>query len=113
MRLNRMVVIVCAAALAAASAAIALQPSTAPTTQSSRPRAVRLTTPWNKVADLTDEQKGKINAIHEETVDQIKALEKAEDDKCMALLTAEQKKTLDETLAKEAVEKKAKAGKKS
>ena len=112
MHLKQILGTVCAVGLMVSAAAVAVQPTTEPTTRTARARPIRLTVPWNKVADLTDEQKTQINAIHVETIAQIKALEAAEDEKCMALLTEEQRKTLTETLEKEKVAQKAKAGQK-
>ena len=120
MRPNRSFAVLAVVALTLGSAAIAMQPTTAPadaessatTKPTGRARPVRLTAPWNKIADLTDEQKSQINAIHVETVAKVKALEAEEDEKCMALLTDEQRKALEETLEQEKVARKAKAGKK-
>jgi hypothetical protein len=83
-----------------------------PTTKPARARPIRLTVPWNKVPDLSDEQKSQINAIHVETIEKIKALEAAEDEACLALLTPEQRTALEETLDKEAAERKSRAAKK-
>ena len=116
MRPNRTLAVLSIAALTLGSAAIAMQPAegetSATTKPSGRARPIRLTSPWNKVADLTDEQKSQINAIHVETVAKIKALEAEEDEKCMALLTDEQRKALEEAIEQEKVERKSKAGKK-
>lgn len=113
MRFNRSFAVLSFACLAVASVAIAFEPEGGSTTRPAmKEKPIRLTTPWNKVKDLTDEQRKQINDIHVDTVAKIKALEAEEDDKCMAVLTEDQRKALDETIEKEKADKKAAKGKK-
>ena len=113
MRLRRTFTVLSIASFAIASAAIAFEPESGSTTKPTmKEKPVRLTTPWNKVKDLTDDQKKQINEIHVETIARIRGLEAEEDEKCMALLTDEQRKALEETLEQEKADRKAKAGKK-
>ena len=114
MRINSSFAVLSIVSLAIASAAIAFEPAgEMPTTKPAmKVKPIRLTTPWNKVADLSDDQKNQINAIHVEIVEKMKALEAEEDEKCMALLTPEQQKALEETIEKEKADKKAAKGKK-
>jgi Spy/CpxP family protein refolding chaperone len=121
MRFTRPLAVLAVASLAIASAAVALEPSDSATTKpadsgsaksSAKEKPVRLTVPWNKVKDLSDDQKVQINTIHVETVAKIKALEAEEDEKCMAVLTEDQRKAMAETLEQEKADKKASKGKK-
>jgi Spy/CpxP family protein refolding chaperone len=107
MRFSRSFVVLSITTLAIASAAIAFEPADAPTTKPVKEKPIRLTTPWNKVKDLSDEQKKQINEVHVDTIEKIKALEAEEDEKCMALLTPEQQKALEETIEKDKADKKA------
>jgi hypothetical protein len=113
MRFNRSFAVLSVASLAIASAAIAFEPaSDSPATRPAKVKPIRLTTPWSKVADLSDDQKNQINAIHVETIEKIKALEAEEDEKCMSLLSTDQQKALEATIEKEKADKKVAKGKK-
>ena len=115
MRFTRPLVVLTIAGLTLGSAAVAMQPaedSTATTRPAGKAKPIRLTNPWNKVADLTDEQKAQINQIHVETVEKIKQLQKEEDDRCMAILNDEQRKALEETQEQDKVARKSRAAKK-
>lgn len=87
------------------------EPSTQPSTQPAK-RSARLVQPWSKVADLTEDQKEQIIAIHAEIVEKINALQEEERERCLAVLTGEQQAALNATLAREAAERKAKAAEK-
>jgi Spy/CpxP family protein refolding chaperone len=87
------------------------EPSTQPATQPSK-RATRLVQPWSKVTDLTEEQKEQLGTIHAEITDRINALRDEERERCLAVLTEEQKAALDATMAREAAERKAKSAEK-
>ena len=87
------------------------EPATQPATQASK-RAVRLVQPWSKVTDLTDDQKEQLVSIHAEITDKMNALREEERERCLAVLSEEQKATLEVTLAREAAERKAKAAEK-
>lgn len=82
-----------------------------PTTQTTQPtkRPARLVQPWNKVTDLTDEQRDQLIAIHAEITAKINALRAEEEERCNAILSEEQRAALTETLAREAAERKARA----
>jgi Spy/CpxP family protein refolding chaperone len=67
----------------------------------------RLAAPWNMLTDLTDDQKAKIADIHQKELDEEKKLKDQEKADITALLTDDQKKELDEALAKAEAEKKA------
>ena len=54
----------------------------------------RLTRPWNKMSDLSDEQKTKIIAIHRKALDEIDAIRAKERQDIVALLSEDQKKQL-------------------
>ena len=114
MRIQRSFAVLGVACLAVASAAIALEPEgEMPATRPAmKQKAIRLTVPWNKVKDLTDDQRKQINDVHVDTIAKIKALEADEDEKCMAILSDEQQKALQETLDQEKADKKAAKGKK-
>lgn len=114
MRINRSFAVIAVASLIIASAAIAFEPEAeSPTTKPTmKERPIRLTVPWNKVKDLSDDQKKQINEVHVDTVAKIKALEAEEDEKCMAILTEEQRKVLEETIEQEKADRKAAKAKK-
>ncbi|MFT3786439.1 MAG: hypothetical protein QM770_09765 [Tepidisphaeraceae bacterium] len=87
--------------------ALAVVAFAAPTTKPAK--APRLVQPWSKVADLSDEQKTQLAAIHEEITGKINALKQEEETRCNAVLTEEQRKKLDATLSEEAAAKKVQA----
>lgn len=82
------------------------EPSTQPT------RKMRLVQPWSKVTDLSDEQREQIVAIHAEITDKMNALREEERERCLAVLTEEQRLQLDATQAREAAERKARLSRK-
>lgn len=69
----------------------------------------RLITPFNKLSDLTDDQKVKLRDIHSAALDEEKALRQKEHDDMLAVLTDDQRKELDDIVAKASDEKKASA----
>jgi hypothetical protein len=69
----------------------------------------RLVAPFNKLADLSDDQKDKLRQIHADALDQEKAIRQKEHDDMMAVLSDDQRKELDDIVAKAADEKKASA----
>lgn len=94
--------------VAAVVAVTFAEPPTQPSTQPAK-RAMRLVQPWSKVTDLSDEQKEQLGTIHAEITDRINALRDEEHDRCMSILSAEQKAALEATLARESAERKARA----
>jgi Spy/CpxP family protein refolding chaperone len=52
----------------------------------------RLTQPWNKLTDLSDDVKTKIIAIHRKSVEEVNAIRAREREDILALLTEAQKK---------------------
>ena|ERR1700722_3787682 len=86
--------------------AIADDATTNPSDESHAPRT-RIGSPFNKLQDLTDDQKTKIKEIREEALQQEKQIRQKELDDITALLTDDQKKELSDMEAKDAVEKKA------
>jgi hypothetical protein len=63
--------------------------------------------PYNLVTDLSDDQKSKIETIHKAELAEEKKLKDKEHDDIMAVLTDDQKKALDDAIAKTSVEKRA------
>src|SRR3954468_6739522 len=51
----------------------------------------KLTQPWSKMSDLSDDQKSKIKEIHNKANDDIKAIKEKENTDIMALLSDAQK----------------------
>jgi Spy/CpxP family protein refolding chaperone len=86
--------------------AVADDATTNPSDESHAPRA-RIGSPFNKLDDLTDDQKAKIKDIRTEALEQEKQIRDKETSDIMALLTDDQKKELSDMEAKEAAEKKA------
>lgn len=56
--------------------------------------AIKLNKPWGDLTSLTDEQRGKISAIHKKALAETNAIEKKEKDEIMALLSDAQKAEL-------------------
>ncbi len=100
-----------AVAFLAMAAVTYAEPSTQPSTQPAK-RPARLVQPWSKVTDLSDEQRERIAAVHSEIADKINELRDEEQDRCRAILTAEQRAALEATLARESAERKAKSSQK-
>lgn len=73
-------------------------------------RQVRLTKPWNQIASLSDEQKGKIAEIHKKAVADTKQIEAREREDIMAVLTDEQKAEVNAMTEKATAERKMKKG---
>ena len=73
-------------------------------------KAVKLVQPWNKLTSLSEDQKDKINAIHQKALAEINLIEKREKTDIEALLTDAQKSELKEIAAEK---KKADAEKKA
>jgi Spy/CpxP family protein refolding chaperone len=94
--------------LGAGAAAIADDATTAPSVP--EPRSLsrsHIAAPFNLLPDLTDDQKTKIRDIHTEILDEERELRQKEHDQIAALLTDDQKKELDDLVARETMEKKA------
>ena len=108
MNLRTSIVGFAALSLAAIVVAVAqdatTEPSAAPEEHHTRTRIVA---PFNLLTDLTDDQKSKIADIHHDELAQERALKEKEHDDIMAILTDDQKKELDDALARAAAEKKA------
>jgi Spy/CpxP family protein refolding chaperone len=105
---NCLIAFACTALLAVAVVAIAqdaaTQPAGAEPKMSTRSHVIA---PYNKLSDLTDDQKSKIREIHSEILDEEKQLRQKELDEINALLTDDQKKELEDIEARIAAEKKA------
>src|SRR5262245_22479103 len=75
-----------------------------------KPKPIKLVQPWSKLTTLNDEQKTKLNDIHQKALAEIKAIHEKEEADCMALLTDAQKselKKIEEQEKAEAKEKRA------
>jgi Spy/CpxP family protein refolding chaperone len=79
-----------------------------PTTKPAKVRQAKVSQPWSKVTDLTDEQKKQLSDIHAEITDKINALKREEEERSNAVLTADQRAALTMTLDKERAERKIK-----
>jgi Spy/CpxP family protein refolding chaperone len=86
--------------------AIADDATTIPSDESHASRS-RVGSPFNKLQDLTDDQKAKIKEIRSEASEQEKQIRQKEMDDITALLTDDQKKELSDIEAKDAIERKA------
>jgi len=90
-----------------ASLAIAADEPTTKPSKSAKldSKTIKLTQPWSKLTDLSDEQKGQINEIHQKALAEVKAIHDREESQIMALLSepqkAELKKISDEEKAQE------------
>jgi len=105
---NCLIALACASLLAVTVVAIAddatTQPAGAEPKISTRSHIIA---PFNKLSDLTDDQKSKMRDIHTEILDEEKQLHQKEHDEITALLTDDQKKELEDIEARAAAEKKA------
>ncbi len=86
--------------------AIADDATTKPSDES-RASHMRVGAPFNKLTDLTEDQKAKIKDIRAEAAEQERQIRQKEYDDTVAVLTDDQKKELSDIEAKEAAEKKA------
>jgi len=75
--------------------------------------AIRLTQPWSRLNDLSDEQKVKMDGIHRKAREEIKAIEKREREEMLAVLTPQQQAELREMEDQDTADKKLKAGEKN
>src|SRR5215212_1294105 len=73
------------------------------------PASVKLVKPWSDLTSLTDDQKSKINDVHQKALAQMSEIRKQEKGDIMALLTDAQKTELKDIAAKEKKEDAAKA----
>jgi len=103
---NCLIGFACAGLLAVAVVAIAQEATTQPAEPKPSGRS-HIIAPFNKLTDLTDEQKAKIRDIHTETLEQEKLLLQKEFDQINAVLTDDQKKELADIEARSAAERKA------
>ena len=92
------------------AASLIVRAQDAPTTEPEKHAAVRLEQPYSKIADLTDDEKSKIEAIHKKALDDARILRAKEDEDIRAVLTDDQKAELDKIIAdkREKAEEKAK-----
>ncbi|MGA2440265.1 MAG: hypothetical protein ABSH08_04870 [Tepidisphaeraceae bacterium] len=105
---NCLIAVACATLLAVAVAAIAQDATTQPAAvEPSTPTRAHVIAPFNKLSDLTDDQKAKIREIHTEILDEEKQIHQKEHDEITALLTDDQKKELEDIEARLAAERKA------
>jgi Spy/CpxP family protein refolding chaperone len=105
---NCLIAFACASLLAVTVAAIADDATTQPAGAEPKPSGrSHVIAPFNKLSDLTDDQKSKIREIHTEILDEEKQLHQKEHDEITALLTDDQKKELEDIEARAAAEKKA------
>jgi hypothetical protein len=75
-----------------------------------KPKPIKLVQPWSKLTTLNDDQKTKLNDIHQKALAEIKAIRDKEETDCMAVLTDAQKselKKLEEQEKADAKEKRA------
>jgi hypothetical protein len=75
-----------------------------------KPKPIKLVQPWSKLTTLNDDQRTKLNDIHQKALAEIKAIRDKEETDCMAVLTDAQKselKKLEEQEKAEAKEKRA------
>jgi len=93
--------------LSAAIAAIAQDATTAPSQPEEHHARTRVLAPFNLLTDLSDDQKAKIVEIHRTELDQEHALREKEHDDIMAVLSDDQKKELEESVARITEERKA------
>ncbi|HEY1922944.1 MAG TPA: hypothetical protein VGG44_09370 [Tepidisphaeraceae bacterium] len=103
---NCLAILVATVAIGFGVHAIADDATTKPSDESPTPRT-HIGSPYNKLADLTDDQKAKIKEIREAASEQEKQIRQKETDDITALLTDDQKKELSDLEAKEAMDKKA------
>jgi Spy/CpxP family protein refolding chaperone len=101
----------CAAAIliGAGVSAIADDATTQPSSETHTSTRSRIIEPFNRLPDLTDDQKDKIKSIHAQAMEQEREIRQKETDDIMALLTDDQKKELTDMEAKQAAAKKADA----
>src|SRR4051794_12688695 len=71
-------------------------------------KTIKLTQPWSKLTDLSDDQKGQINDIHQKALAEIKAIHDREEAQIMALLNDQQKAELKKLSDEEKAQEKAK-----
>jgi Spy/CpxP family protein refolding chaperone len=79
----------------------------APAAKKEKPKTVKLVKPWSLLTSLSDEQKTKIDSIHDAAREEIKKIEAKEKDDIMAVLSDAQKKELEAALEKEKADRKA------
>lgn len=77
-----------------------------------KPRSRRLVKPWSEMTSLSDEQKGQIIEIHQQALEDRKAIDRREREQIVALLTEEQQTELRDLEDKKAAERKAKEAEK-
>lgn len=106
MNLRTCVVGTAALSLLGIVAALAQDATTAPSEEHHTTRT-RMVAPFNLLTDLTDDQKAKIADIHHDELAQEHALRQKEQEDIRALLTDDQKKELDDAIARAAAERKA------
>ncbi len=106
-----------AAMLISGSAALALSATTRPATPrpaATRPTAVdrrppRLVQPWSWIGSLTENQKQKIAAIHQAALEEIRAIQRREDEQCLSVLSDSQRAELLEAEEADAARRKSAA----
>jgi Spy/CpxP family protein refolding chaperone len=107
MRAKRLLVVLMTAAMVGGAYSLAVAEEQAPTTQPAKPvKKAKLGSPWNKVSNLTEEQKSQIVDIRTEIQEKIKALQEEERSRCLAVLNEEQRGELDAIKAREDAERK-------
>jgi Spy/CpxP family protein refolding chaperone len=105
---NCLIAFACATLLGLTVVAIAQDATTQPAGEEQKASThSHIVAPFNKLSDLTDDQKSKIRDIHTEILDEEKQLHQKEHDEITAVLTDDQKKELEDIEARMAAEKKA------
>lgn len=103
---NCLAILVATIAIGFCVHAIADDATTNPSEESHMART-RVGSPFNKLSDLSDDQKSKIKEIREAASEQEKEIRQKETDDITAVLTDDQKKELSDIESKEAIDKKA------
>jgi multidrug efflux pump subunit AcrA (membrane-fusion protein) len=90
------------------------EPTTAPVVAATQPidarpaKAKKLVEPWSFIKTLTPDQVTQIESIHADAAEQVKKIDKKENDDISALLTPDQIVELKEAVAKHKLERKEK-----
>jgi Spy/CpxP family protein refolding chaperone len=99
----------CAAAILVGAGVMAIADSatTNPSPESHTSIRSRVIAPFNRLPDLTEDQKNSIREIHLQALEQERQIRQKETDDIMALLTVDQKNELTDMEARDAAAKKA------
>ncbi|MGD0540824.1 MAG: hypothetical protein ABSB33_04820 [Tepidisphaeraceae bacterium] len=107
MKLRNSVAILVAAILIGVGVRAIADDATTNPSDDMRASRMRVGAPFNKLTDLTEDQRAKIKDIRAAASEQERQIRQKEHDDIVALLTDDQKKELSDIEAKEAAEKKA------